>query len=488
MKHSIGKRGCVAITLAMFTFVAIADEPAAVPPSHAPKPVPPENSTEERIRLSFKDARWGEVLDKFAEMTGLTLLMDAPPPGRFTYDDPREYTVEEALDVVHSVLLDRGITLIRKGGMLMTAHLGDDMPWELLSFVPAEHIDRVAPHEMIVTALPLHSVPGWKLAMELEPALSPRGKIVGNKVSRRLIVYDRAGICAQIQEMLSIIDPPLDSNAVRMRIYQLTHATVREVAPIVKELIGPVEEGPIKEKGKKGGEDMMDVDAMSGMFFSKSFLSSFTPGFSLDGVAQDTPRDKLKTRMSIEPTTNAMIILAEASILGKVDDLVDALDRPSRGDAVAPILIKSYPTSTSNAADLAKRMQAILGAKSDCTVSGVDRLIVVRGTADQHAQVRLLLDSLNVQDETLAGFPLSRRRAEDLVAQFERIFALDGKAAPRLVADTGRNTLLVRGTEAQVNQVRRMLTELEELEPTSQAAPRLKVRTGGGSRNNPRPD
>ena len=49
--------------------------------------------------------------------------MDDPPKGTFNYTDNRAYTPAEAIDLLNSVLLPKGYTLIRRDRMLWVINL-----------------------------------------------------------------------------------------------------------------------------------------------------------------------------------------------------------------------------------------------------------------------------------------------------------------------------------------------------------------------------
>ena len=201
---------------------------------------------------------------------------------------------------------------------------------------------------------------------------------------------------------------------------------------------------------------------------------------------EDAKAEKLPTRLSIEQSTNTLSVLAEANILAKVDAIVNAVDRPGIEDGTAPIIIKSYQLTSMSGEDVAKRLKTVMSKSSDISITGVDRVVVVRGTADQQKEVARLIGSFAGTDESLGAFRLSRRRASDLVPQLERLFQIEGDLSPRIVADTVENAVLVRGTAKQVDEVRKMLTELGELSPGSGADPKLKkgsVRTRSPSRS-----
>jgi type II secretory pathway component GspD/PulD (secretin) len=438
-----------------------------------------------RVAITFKDASWDEVLRWVGDINQLTIQVDAPPPGKFTYSEPRKYTPEEAYDLIHGALLDRGLTMIRKGGLVMVSLLGDDMPWELVPFVPADRLEHIAPHEIVSTTVRLYRTNGSQMAAEIEGVLTPRGRVLGNKVARRLVVQDQAAVCLGIRDLINSIDPPTDSSGQRVRVYRLTHARAKEVEPIVRELLGPMLAPPMTgsrgggapggpPRGEGGGPPPMmpgmDPSAFTNVLFNRKFLSSFTPGYSLQGVGQEAPpKEKMPARLSIEAHTNSLSVYAEEDVLGRVDEIVAALDRASEGDGASPILIKSYTVRSGNAEDVAARLRELLSDTGGLTIKGIDRVLVVRGTASHHRDVERLMATLTGEDESMAGFRLARRRASDLVPQIERLFEIDGKSAPRVVADPVENALLVRGSKVQIEQVRKILTELGETAVASPA-------------------
>ena len=77
-------------------------------------------SSSVRFGSIFRFQLWTDVLEWFAEESGPVVGHETnPPPGTFNYSDPKQYTPEEAIDVLNSVLLTHGFTLIRRDKMLI---------------------------------------------------------------------------------------------------------------------------------------------------------------------------------------------------------------------------------------------------------------------------------------------------------------------------------------------------------------------------------
>ncbi len=81
-----------------------------------------------KIHFKFRYIPWKEVLASVADQAGLSLNMGSPPPGTFNYSDDREFTVDEAIDLLNRVLLSKGYTLQRNDRLLMLINLAEAPP------------------------------------------------------------------------------------------------------------------------------------------------------------------------------------------------------------------------------------------------------------------------------------------------------------------------------------------------------------------------
>ena len=62
------------------------------------------------ITIRFSKEPWANVLKWFAAELGLQLVMNAPPPGTFNYNDKNSYTPKEAFDILNGRLQFQGYT------------------------------------------------------------------------------------------------------------------------------------------------------------------------------------------------------------------------------------------------------------------------------------------------------------------------------------------------------------------------------------------
>ncbi|MCL2005268.1 MAG: hypothetical protein FWG73_03790 [Planctomycetaceae bacterium] len=96
-----------------------------------------------RIRLVFRNQPWRDVLQFIADQGSYHLIMDAPPPGPFNYSDAEERTIVEVLDLINSILISNGYTVIRRDRILQLLDLRRPIPvWVFPVVRPEELVGR----------------------------------------------------------------------------------------------------------------------------------------------------------------------------------------------------------------------------------------------------------------------------------------------------------------------------------------------------------
>lgn len=80
------------------------------------------------LRMNYRYQRWLDVLEEVAKQAGLSLVLEAPPPGTFNYTSDKDYTPTDAIDLLNGVLLTKGYTLIRRDRMLVVVDLSEGIP------------------------------------------------------------------------------------------------------------------------------------------------------------------------------------------------------------------------------------------------------------------------------------------------------------------------------------------------------------------------
>jgi len=80
-------------------------------PKEAVKPGEPKKYT-----FRMKNAKWDEVLEWYAKVTGLTMITTVKPTGTFTFEPPagKEFTLSEITDILNETMAQQKFILIRR--------------------------------------------------------------------------------------------------------------------------------------------------------------------------------------------------------------------------------------------------------------------------------------------------------------------------------------------------------------------------------------
>lgn len=416
---------------------------------------PNQSSTPDKIRLDFQAKPWADVVKWLANLLDLTVQMDFMPPGKFTCQEPRTFTKDELFDFLHGLLLDRGITMLRRDKLLIVLLLAENQHAEYLNHVAADELDRLPKSELVSTTFKLHSLAANAAAHDLLPSLSARGKLVGIKSSNRLIATDRVDALLGLRQILEEVDPPDEAKSAAVKIFALKHSSARYVAVMLRELTGGTLAEPVNPIA-----ELTNFKKLGQQLGNRQMLESFVPGMSFKGVVADAPRDPRATHLTYNEYKNSVMISAEPEVLALAAKVVEGMDRPESKIDGEEFVYRSYRVDSGKGKELSKSLARLFSAFSGFRIDATETALVVRATPKQHDQIKQILTQAQTAASTLAVFSVGERDAAAVKKQLDRLFKGDGVNAPNLIADRPGKNLIVKGTEGQIAQVRMILLGL----------------------------
>lgn len=380
-----------------------------------------------KFRFNFRYQPWQEVLDWFADEAGLSLVLESPPPGTFNYHDSRTYTLAQALDVINSVLLTKGFTLVRNGHMLVLVNLEDGIPPNLVRDVQLENLDEHGDYEIIRVAFPVLNMTAEEAAKEVEPLLGPQGTVIVLPQSKRIQVTETGGRLRAIRSVINAVERPADP-AGGIREITLKYLSVDDALPYLRQLLGiPSEAFSTTDNQLTLGKDVT--------------------GYKL--LVHGTPER-----------------IARAEQVVRLIDVPDA----AKGISGAPQL-EVYPITSADPQAVLQVLQTLL--ESDKSVKlAVDPItghLVAFARPAQQATIAATVDQMQRDARQVAVIPLSTVDPQVAVLSITKLFGGLEKdkpdpSAPRVDADITTQSLLVRGTAGQVQQIKDLLAQMGETE------------------------
>ena len=437
----------VSRTILCLAFLAVVGPAASgQAPAEAPDPAAlpaeaPAESDEVRLTFNFRYQPWQEVLDWFADEAGLSLLLESAPPGTFNYRDSRTYTPAEALDVLNGVLLTKGYTLVRSGRMLVLVNLEDGIPPNLVPDVPLAELDERGEYELIRVLFPLWNMTPEQAAEEVQPLLGPQGKAITLPQARQIQVTETAGRLRTIRSIIHAVEPP-GSGTAGVREFTLNHLKFDQAIPTIRLMLG------------------------------------------IPPEATGTPDGSMQITKSA--TDEKLLFRGTAQHAARLQEILRLIDVPEGAEGVdgSPQL-EVYTMTVGDPEAVEDALEDLLGDDPKVSVSADDDngFLVVVATPSQHAMIRATLDQMQQESREVDVIALSSVDPQMAVLAINKLFgAVDddrNETPPRVDADMASRSLLVRGTTAQIEQIRglmRKLGETGEDGPAGRTASRQRVR------------
>jgi type II secretory pathway component GspD/PulD (secretin) len=379
-----------------------------------------------RLTFNFRYQPWQDVLDWFADQAGLSLLLEAPPPGTFNYRDTRSYTPAEALDVLNSVLLTKGYTLVRRDRMLVLVYLEDGIPPNLVPDVPLEELDQRGEYELIRVLFPVWNMTPEQAGEEIQPLLGPQGKAVTLPQARQIQVTETAGRLRTIRSIVNAVEQPELAHA-GLREFKLKHLTYDTAMPTIRQMLGI----PAEASG------------------------------TTDGSMQITR----------SATDDRLLYRGTAQHAARLEEILRLIDVPEAAAGIdgAPQL-EVYSITQADPDSVEDALTNLLGGDPTVHISTDEEngYLVAIARPAQQATIRATIDQIQRDAREVEVIALSEVDPQTAVLAINKLFGGTGEEpdprAPRVDADVAARRLLVRGTSSQVEQIRQLLRDMGETE------------------------
>ena len=397
-----------------------------------------------KLKFNFRFQPWDEVLDWFAQQADLSMVLDSSPPGTFNYTDAREYTPAEAIDLLNSVLLTKGYTLLRRDRMLMLINLEDGIPPNLVPTIPIEDLDNRGEFELVNVLFQLVKLDPEEANEEIQKLLGPQGTVVVLAKSQQILVTETAGRLKTIRRVIQAIEDPSGLASGQLRSFELKYVTPEEVLLVVRQLLAIAEDQNSTEDGS--------------------------------------------LRFALDPISSRLLATGKPEMLSRFTEIVEQLDAPDPlgigdGGIIESPQIVVYSVSSADPNSVLQVMQTLLAGSLDARLAldPQTNALVALARPSEHATIRATLDEMQSDIQLLEVIQLYVLDPQVAVAAITKMFGIgseeEGGNTSGLTIDADPNSrqLIVRGSSAQISQIRELLDKLGEAGAAQVAA------EGGGN-------
>lgn len=432
------------------------------------------------LRFSFSGTPWREVLNWLAEESGLALHVGDLPVGSFTYSDPDQFTIDEAISRVNLFLIPQGYAVVKRGSLLSVISLADPRSLQqldaLATSASVDDLGKYSEHEIIKCMVPLGNLVATEAVAELGPLMLMVSPVVLPK-SNQLIITETAGKVKNVLGVLQALDVPKVDSVVRK--FDLQHVDVATVMMIASSHIG------VPSGQTEGLEISISTDLSGNSIYATgtpekvSRLEEFVKildvadesvqpttdmslrSYPVTGDNLQAIYDVLQTilegkslRLSMQPTTKTIVAFADAAVHSQIENTISEMQAPAIDFAVIelntldPFFAVTLVTEMFSA-PLPPKDSKVIRDNRDVPSPAVpapridadpgNRRLYVRGTADQVAQVKQIVASLDARKtsgEAVRFLPLRGQQKQQVLETAERIWRGDNRVLVLPSADS----------------------------------------------------
>ncbi|NQV23389.1 MAG: hypothetical protein HQ518_03385 [Rhodopirellula sp.] len=437
------------------------------------------------LRLNFQGQPWPDVIRWLKKVSGKSLDWQELPGGYLNLSTHREYSVEEARNIINRHLLARGYTILIRDEMMTVEKIDKLNPAMVPRVTPVELDDR-GDYEFVKVSFTLTALVAAQAAEELKPMLSPNGKLVPLAQTNRLEAIDSVINLRDIRDVLTE-EQSGDGSERRVWQFPLKYVRAEEIVDPLYALLGEQRPPSGGGGGSMSSSQMQQVQQQMQQMQKQMQQAAQKPG---SGSAEEQ-----KIQIVPVPRENVLLVTGPADKIATIADAVELLDQPSlRSQSLLESISRTqvYRLENFDPKTFIETVQE-LGGLSPLTQIRADETrgaVIVSGSQIDHAIIGQLLEKLDSTSREFHVIPLRKLDAEYVAGSIKLMMGAednekkedsrrsyyfnpygssrssdDKKSTDKFTidADVQYNRLLLRCTVFEFQQVQDLLIKLGEL-------------------------
>lgn len=282
----------------------------------------PQSGGDEKISLNFKDVPLESVLEYLSEAAGYVILADESVTGNVTVISKQTLNKEEALDLLDTILNEKGYTAVRRGtnGRILKIVRLDDAPSEDLPVISGGDPDLIPKKDVMVTQIIPIRFGNAKALIENISALLPEySTISANESSNSLILTDTQANINRIAQIVKALDDSI-SGVTDLKVFPLSYADAKEIETVIKGIFEP-------QTSNSGRSSSRSSPFEGGFPFSRGGDRGERGSSSRSGGNSAALAANSRVVAIAEERSNSLVISAPVELMDTISKLIAEMDR-----------------------------------------------------------------------------------------------------------------------------------------------------------------
>ncbi|MCL2645871.1 MAG: type II secretion system secretin GspD [Phycisphaerales bacterium] len=290
---------------------------------------------------------------------GFTIIKNVRLDSRITASRLQPVGADEAVDIINSMLKDKGYGILRTGMILRIDTIDNIKLLNTPVYFGADPEKIPVTDTMITQVIPLNTVDADRLRRDLANMFSPDAIVVANAASNTLVITDRAASIHRIVEVVSSMDKQHAATS-DIKVFKLKYANAAAAAKLIGDIFkADTTAGGQSTPGGRGGRGgSMFFGGPGGM---PGALASMMAGAN---QPQGTGARTGTVIASSDDRTNTVVVTGPPEILKIIEEqIITKLDSDPAQDSTFFV----YAMKNANAVNLQGVLNGFFGSGSAST-------------------------------------------------------------------------------------------------------------------------
>jgi len=452
------------------------------------------NASPDEIQVSFQGANVDMIVQWLAQTTGKSVVKHPRVQCQLTIVSSKKVSPREAINLIYRALALEGFTAVESSNAILVVPEGQEpkMSPVLLGVAQGEIPEG---RQRLVKLFPLTHVQAADLRERIRGALSDKGTVETDDRANQLIVTDYNENLRLLAELIKDLD--VSSSYLTVETYPIKYGDADEVGNLLNLILNSQSGGsssPARPKPSSGPSPSGGPVPPGGPMPSAGPPPPSGDSAPSGGGAAATAGSQV--RIWPDKSANRLIIAAPKSKVPEIQRLLAILDTDKPQD----VSVRLIPLKNISATELVKALGPLYqkmtsrSPKDAVEVSADEQsnsLIVLSSEANFKIVENLAtsLDTEDAQEKITKTFPLKNADAQDVAKQLQELnqeqtsysryvyyfSAPSGKTTRKMsvVADRRRNALIIQAPPAQMDNIARIIEELDEAISDESLAPKI---------------
>ncbi len=485
------------------------DEPPSEADPNELKVRPNENGT---LEFQFRDQPWPAVLRWLAKVSDMSLDWQELPGDTINLATRRPYSLEETKDMINRALLMRGYTILEHDSSLTIAKTDGINP-SVVPRVRPDELPDLPPHSFVRTSFELTWMLAEDVHSEFSSMLSKNGTLTPLMSTNRIEAMDAVGNLSDIYDILAKEQSAIALGNLAEE-YRLKHARASQVQASLEQFLGTLTpsaaSGKTRPRRGGGGGDASEVmmqqmqqqmaQQQQEMQQQMQQMQQAAGGGKPGGAGAAKKRDD-KVYLFANDRSNTLIVHAPPDKRAIIAAFIKRVDVPNEqaGDFERMKLrTKVFRLVSLSPQELVTSLNAmdILEPSTRLQINEENSSLIVYASLSDQYLIQEVIDRLDGSQRSLHMIQL-RRLSADAVAgtikslmlgdeededkgrnryRYYGFFGENGSESTkktdkmRVTANIEDNQLLLWVNEIELDEVKKLLERLGEIQPAHSAS------------------